>query len=289
MEDDALKIVRSALPRLSAREADVAAHVLADPQIVLDSTVAELSHAAGTSTATVARFCQSVGFAGYREFRVAIAATVSRSQAELVRFELDDSEIAPDDGIEEVIAKVRFQDVLAIEQTLGDVDREAVKKVIDALVAARRIEITGFGASGLTAADLNEKLRRIGYPSGYNADVHFALPSSANLGPGDALVAFSHSGRTSDTIGVLSAAAEAGAVTVAVTNAPDSSLATLADITIVTRARESKFRSGAMASRSAQHAVVDVIFIATAQHDMERTTRALRRTYDSVSGHRLPS
>lgn len=288
MEDDALKIVRGALPRLSAREGDVATRVLADPQVVLNSTVAELARDAGTSTATVARFCQSVGFDGYREFRVAIAATVSRSQAELVRFELDDSEIAPDDGIEEVIAKVRFQDILAVEQTLGDLDRDAVQKVVDALVTANRIEITGFGASGLTAADLNEKLRRIGYPSGYNSDVHFALPSGANLHPGDALVAFSHSGRTSDTIGVLSAAAEAGAVTIAVTNAPDSSLAALADITIATRARESKFRSGAMASRSAQHAVVDVIFISTAQHDMARTTLALRRTYDSVSEHRLP-
>ncbi len=288
MENDALKIVRAALPRLTAREGDVATRVLDDPQVVLSSTVAELARIAGTSTATVARFCQSVGFGSYRDFRVAIAATVSRSQAELVRFELDDTEIAPADGIEEIIAKVRFHEVLAVEQTLGELDRAAVEGVVEALVGARRIEITGFGASGLIAADLNEKLRRIGYPSGYNSDVHFALPSSANLEPGDVLVAFSHSGRTSDTIGVLSAAAAAGATTVAVTNAAESSLAELADITVVTRARESTFRSGAMASRSAQHAVVDVIFISTAQHDMERTTQALRRTYDSVNAHRLP-
>lgn len=271
---------------LSAQEAKVAGRILADPQLVLNSTAAELAEASGVSSATVARFCQSLGFSGYRQFRPAWAAALSREQAERDRFELDDEEFAPGDGIEEVISKIRFHEVLAVEQTLSRLDRKAVAAVVDALLGARRIEITGFGASGLIAADLNEKLRRIGFLASYSADVHFALPSASTLEPGDVLVAFSHSGRTVETRSVLDVAREAKATTVAVTNSEGSPLARTADITIVTHVRESRFRTGAMASRSAQHSVADVLFICTAQRDIDSTSLALRRTYDSVQSHR---
>lgn len=279
-------VVRQSIPRLPAQEAEIARKILVDPELVLDSTAAQVAAAAGTSSATVARFSQSLGFSGYRKFRVAWTAAVGRARAERDRFELDDEEFAWGDSVDEVIAKIRFQEVMALEQTLRGLDRAMVVTVVDAMLAARRIEITGFGASGLIAADLNEKLRRIGYLASYSSDIHFALPSASTLEHGDVLIAFSHSGQTVETCNVLEAARNARATTVAVTNDTGSPLALAADFTIVTHVRESRFRTGAMASRSAQHSVVDVLFICVAQRDSGRTSAALRRTYDSILAHR---
>ncbi|PFG20060.1 MurR/RpiR family transcriptional regulator [Serinibacter salmoneus] len=283
MQQDALELVRLSRDRLSAQEGKVAAVVLERPEALLDATAGDLAILCEVSPATVARFCQSVGFSGYREFRIAMAATVSRGQAELERFELDTDEIDPADGIEDVIAKVRFHEVSAIEQTLRSLDRDSLERAVASVVAARRIEIVGFGASGLTAQDLHQKLRRIGHSCAYSPDVHLALPSAAVLAPGDCVLAVSHSGRTGEVLSVLDVALEAGATAIAVTNDPDSPLAHRADIVLTTRATERRFRSGAMASRSAQHAVLDVLFIRTAQETFGESSELLRRTYEAVA------
>ncbi|MGH3586990.1 MAG: RpiR family transcriptional regulator, partial [Pseudonocardia sp.] len=56
-----------------------------------------------------------------------------------------------------------------------------------------------------------------------------------------------------------------------------------------TTARETQFRSGAMASRIAQLAVVDFLFVRVAQRRYDATTAALKVTYDAVQPHRLPT
>ncbi|NIH54949.1 DNA-binding MurR/RpiR family transcriptional regulator [Lysinibacter cavernae] len=200
--EDVLGTIKRSLATLSATERKVAESVLAEPGVVVENTVTELAERCGVSSATVARFCQTLGFSGYRQFRLEVATTLSREQAERNRFEIVDDEIDPSDGIEDVISKVLYHEVLAIEQTMRGLDRPSVEQASKALVHANRIEVCGFGASGITAHDLHQKLSRIGRPSSYSPDVHFVLPSASLLGKGDVLVAFSHSGATAETLSV---------------------------------------------------------------------------------------
>ena len=58
---------------------------------------------------------------------------------------------------------------------------------------------------------------------------------------------------------------------------------------LTTAARETTFRSGATASRIAQLAVVDCLFVAVAQRSYDRTMRALDDTYSAVHQRRYPS
>ena len=55
---------------------------------------------------------------------------------------------------------------------------------------------------------------------------------------------------------------------------------------LTTAARETTFRSGAMASRIAALTVVDCLFVAVAQRSYQQTLRALERTYTAVRGRR---
>ena len=104
---------------------------------------------------------------------------------------------------------------------------------------------------------------------------------------GDVAIGFSHTGETIDTIVSLAEARRRGATTVAVTNYPRASIAEVADHVVTTAARETTFRSGAMASRIAQLTVIDCIFVGVAQRTFGETRTALEATYTAVRGRTI--
>ncbi|MDN4613712.1 MurR/RpiR family transcriptional regulator [Leifsonia sp. F6_8S_P_1B] len=286
MRADVLGAVRQAVPKLSTTEARIAEVILANPERVVELTISELSAICGASEATIARFCQGIGYTGYRQFRLAVAAATSREEAERERFALTQSEIDPGDDAREVVAKIAYQEATAIESTAKSLDVEELDRVVAAIVAAPRIDVYGSGSSGLTAQDLQQKLSRIGLTAFCSPDSHLALASAALQRPGNVAIGISHSGETIETTHALSVAHAAGATTVAITNFPASTLTEVSDHVLTTQARESRFRSGAMVSRIAQLALVDFLFVRVAQQLSDRVTEALRLTYEAVSAQR---
>lgn len=288
MSDDVLATVRGALPSLNRAERLVAQTLLDAPDLVAAGTITDLVTRSGASQATIARLCKRLGYSGFRELRVALAAATSRERGLLERFELDEAEIGGGDSVEAVTSKVAFLESRAIQETAEQLDRRALTAAAGAIVQAGRVHIYGFGSSGLTAADLQQKLERVGINAGYWPDIHVALPSAALLGPGSVAVGISHSGATAETNELLRLAGSTGATTIAITNVAESPLAAAAALTLVTRARESRFRSGATASRMAQLAVIDMLFILVLQRLDVDPVQPLRATYEAVAKHRLP-
>lgn len=284
-ESSPLVRIRSLLPGLARAEQRVARVVLDSPSTVARRSITEVAEAAGTSETTVTRFCKAIGVGGYPELRIALAAETARSE---VRAERDlGGEIAPEDDLATVVSKVTFADARAVEETAGQVDVEVLQRVVDAIAAAGRVDVYGVSASAFVAADLQQKLHRIGRISFAWSDTHIMLTSAAVLGPGDVAVGISHTGATTDTVEALRTAREHGATTVAVTNYPTSPITDVADLVLTTAARETTFRSGAMASRIAQLTVIDCLFIGVAQRHIDRSMRALDDTRDAVGAHRL--
>lgn len=283
---DVLLRVRQSRDRLSASERRVADVVLADPEIVRTSTIMRLADVSEASQSTVARFCQSLGYPGYREFRLDVIAALSRDQAQRVSFDIAEGEIGPDDSIADTVAKIAFQEVQAIQDTAQMIDTDAVARAVDALRSARRIELYGAGASSLSAQDLFQKLSRIGKPVAVSVDVHLALVQAALLDDASVAVGVSFRGETRETLDFLATARRAGALAIGITNAAESSLDDVCDIVLHTSVRESRFRSGAMASRIAQLALIDMLFVLVLRQDFPLMTESLRRTYDAVSSRR---
>ncbi len=277
--------IRSLLPSLAPAERRVAERVLADPAAVAASTISALAQECSTSETTVIRFCRAVGFTGYPALRLGLAAERGRSERSRARDLTGD--IAADDDLDKVVATIAFADARAVEETAHQLDLDELHRVIDALVAAPRVDVYGVGASGFVALDLQQKLHRIGRVAFAWTDPHMALTSAALLGPGDVAVAISHSGSTRDILDALQVAQRSGATTVALTNYPRSTLATGADHVLTTAARETTFRSGATASRLAQLTVVDCVFVGVAQRTYETSQRALELTRDAVADRRV--
>ncbi len=275
--------LRALLPALAPAEQRVASAVLADPPGAAAQTITALARAVETSETTVLRFCRGVGFRGYREFRLALAAEVGRGEGRAAGgARVIGGDIGEHDPLEVVVEKIAFNDARAVEDTAAQLDVGALGRVVDALVAARRIDIYGIEASGFVAADLQHKLRRIGRTAYACTEAHAALTSAALLGEPDVAIGISHTGATADTLTALREARRRGALTVAVTNFPRSPLARAASELLTTATRETTFRSSATSSRIAQLTVIDCIFVGVAQRDYAGTLEALQRTYEAV-------
>jgi DNA-binding MurR/RpiR family transcriptional regulator len=275
--------VASVLPSLAPSEQRVGKVILSLPASAAHLTISELATMAETSETTVVRFVRSLGFSSYPELRIALAKEAGRATVTPVpRLSPD---ISPDDDLATVVAKVAAADAQAVAATLANLDIGILQQAVEAVAGARRVDIYGAAASAIVASDLQQKLHRIGLVAFAWSDPHLALPSAANLVAGDVAVAVSHSGTTVETVEALAEAKDAGATTVAITNYPRSPVASAASLLLQTTVSETAFRSGAMASRTAELAVVDCLFVGVAQRRYQETLEALARTRDSVRSH----
>jgi len=278
--------IRTFLPELAPAERRVADAILTAPGEAVEKTISEIAVQCRTSETTVVRFCRSVGFKGYPELRLALAGQLALTRAVLgTDIELA-ADITPDDPLKQVVGKLGYAERRAIEDTLDQLDLTVLDQVINAIGAARRIHVYGLGASGLAAQDLQEKLLRIDLMAYLVPDPHLALGTAALLGPADVALAVSHSGETADAVTFTGTAAERGATTVAITNSPRSPVAQVASLVLTTAVRETVLRSGAMASRIAQLAIVDCVYLGVLQRSYDRASVALAQTYNAV--HRRP-
>ena len=276
--------LRGLLPQLQPSTRRVAELVLHDPERAAGLTITQLAEEGRTSQSTIVRLCQEAGLDGYRQFRMELVAELGRSEGGPTAVAGD---IAEGDDLASVVAKIAFADARAVEDTARALSVPALEAVAEAVVRAGRTDVYGVGASGIVAADLQQKLHRIGQVAFSFTDAHLALTSAALLGPGDVAIGVSHSGMTIDTVDALSIARRNGATTVAITNAPRSRIAAEADHVLLTAARETTFRSGATASRLAQLTVVDCVFVAVAQRTYDASRHALEVTREAVRDRSL--
>lgn len=272
--------IEASAARFTPAARRIAAVIRENPAMVLDSTISELAAACHTSVASVVRFCRSLGLTGYAQLRMSLATELGRESAQYGVSLTLGAEIARSDTLQEMAGKIATLEMLAIDETVSNLDFVALERVVAALDAAQRILLFGIGASQFVAQDLHHKLFRVGRNAFFLADAHEAW-SAAVLSPvGTVAVGFSHSGETADTVRFLELARQSGALAVAVTSAPESPVARAANERLITHARESTLRAGAMVSRIAQLALVDCLFLGVARLRYEQTVDALQRTRD---------
>jgi DNA-binding MurR/RpiR family transcriptional regulator len=286
--DAVLVTLRGLLPTLVPSLRRVAERILDDPARAAAQTISELAAAAETSESTVLRLCHQVGVSGYRDLRVVLAAEAGREEARGTDIGQIGRDIGRHDRLDAILRTITTADQQALADTIRTLDRAALAEAVTLIARARRVNIYGVGASAVVALDLEQKLERIGAVAAARRDVHAALTSAALLGHRDVAIGISHTGATRDTVEALAEAGRHGAHTIGLTSVPRSPLADVADLLLVTAARETTFRSGAMASRIAALSVVDVLFVAIAQRRYDATIAALDATRQAVAIRRFP-
>ncbi|MEU7714326.1 MurR/RpiR family transcriptional regulator [Micromonospora chalcea] len=283
--DGVLARVRAGAGELTGALRRVAEHVLSDPEAAARATIVELAERSGTSPATITRFCRAMGFEGYADLRLGIAAETGRARSAGWTVDIG-REIQPGDPLSRVLDQIMAADTRAMHDTAALLDLAEVERAAVAIAGASRVNIFGASGSALVGEEMQFSLHRIGVAAWAWSDVHEGLASAALLGAGDVALGISHTGQTRETIELLAEAGSRGATTVALTGFPRSPLAELADIVLVTASQATTFRPDALSARHPQLVVLDLLYIAVAQRTHDRAHAAFRRTAQAVDGHK---
>lgn len=263
--------------------------VLADPSAIVDLSITELARRAGTSAATVTRFCRLVGNTGYVQFRVGLAADLGRDDAsESWRTDIG-SEFDPNDSPGELLRTLVGSQIRALEATAALVHLDDMTRLAKTIWSCPHLDIYGIGGSAEMAAELQNRLYRIGVNAHAWSEVHSGLASAAILSREAVAIAISNSGRTSETIEMLELAATSGAVTVAITSDADSPLGRVADVCVVNATPKRNLQPDDMAAKHAQLLVLDLLYLLVAQQDHATSAARLAASRLAVLQHRRPA
>jgi DNA-binding MurR/RpiR family transcriptional regulator len=274
--------VRAHLPTLQPSDARVARVFVDQPNVVIYRSASEVGEMAGTSSATVVRCAQKLGFKGFHDLKLALAQ-------ELAVFESGSVE-APESTVDPrlaVLAQVTRAGAETVRDAGAMVDPAAFEAVVASLGLARQVLFVGVGTSAPLCQDAAYRFLAIGVPATAPHDIHVQHVNARLLGPEDVCVIVSHTGSTRESLEVAQAARDAGATTVAITSFARSALTELVDHVIVAGARELSFRLEAMASRLAHLALLDALLVAVAAGNEERARAALLTYTDVLGEHRL--
>ena len=239
-----------------------------------------MAEQAETSTATVVRLYQRVGYDHFSDFWIDLALSTRGARPDGLTAMA--GRLSPGDSLSDVVTSLCATEQLSLADTADSLDLDDLARAVDLVAHAASVDLFGVGASAVVTADLHMKLTRIGLSSLRSEATHEALTAIAAAPSGTVAVAISHSGETNAVVDYARVAAASGARVVAVTNFAASSLAAQADVVLTTAAREVPFRAGALSSRIAQLLLVDCLFIGVALATYERSMAALRRTYGVI-------
>jgi DNA-binding MurR/RpiR family transcriptional regulator len=272
--------IKSAIDSFKPSERAVAEFVLENPEQVMQMSISEASQDIGVGESTIIRFCRTLGYKGYQDFKLRLAQDL----VEPVHYIHEN--VSFDDSTNDLAKKVFQTNLKAVEDTMKVLDPEMIEIAARFLARTRRIDIYGVGYSSFTAHDAKFKLARLGLIVDAFGDGHLQAMAAVSLMKGDVAIGISHSGSTRDVVDALTSARKAGATTVAITNFSPSPLTKAADVVLLTAAPESAFGGEVLTSRIAQLCVVDVLSATVAITLGEKCLVLIEKTSEAVKKKR---
>ncbi|WP_438395456.1 MurR/RpiR family transcriptional regulator [Caballeronia sp. DA-9] len=254
-----LSQVEAMREQLRPSERKLADYVIDAPREVVDLAMTDFARRAGVSQPTIARFCQALGFSGFREFKIRLAQSIASDVPAPSVFR----DVRADEPAAGVAAKVLDRTIGALLQVRNSLSSDSVATAISLLADARRIEFYGAGGSGIAALDIQHKFFRLGVPSVAYSDPHTYTTSAALLSAGDVVVVISNTGRTRDILDAVKSALAGNAKVIAITHG-NSPLARMASVSLFANVDEDTDIFSPMTSRISHLAIGDILAVGVA-------------------------
>ncbi|HYG58791.1 MAG TPA: MurR/RpiR family transcriptional regulator [Symbiobacteriaceae bacterium] len=266
---------------LSDKEQGVANFLLEDPKEFISLSISALAARCGVSETVIIRLYRKLGYEGFHQFKIDIAQSLTEAAPDTL------GDLRTGDDMETIKRKVFAITRQALEESLPSVDSEQLVRVRDILLQAKRVVIIAFGGSAPVGLDLAHKLLKQGIIATLQTDSHMQLMSAAVMGPGDVLVAITHSGNSRDIVEALETAKQRKVATVVITGFPHSPAANAAEIALFSTCRETKYQTDALTSRIVQLAVIDALYVAMTFAHKEQATAAIHDTSVAAARKKL--
>lgn len=257
----------------SRNEKRIADFILNNPDIVKSTSSEALAQQINVSQSAIIKFSQKLGASKFSEFKLAISEELIRKESDNTVNLHDD--ITDKDDLSVIAEKLFLEKQQALKESLSLNPSSKIAEVISYLLEAKRIQLMGIGNSALVAKDLFYKLSKIGLTAFTEIDTHAQLAISQSLTKQDLLFIISFSGTHREILLAAENAKSKGVPIIALTALTPNPLHALTDQLLFSVADESEFRSSSIASRTAQHAITDLLFMGLVQQKERANTLIL--------------
>lgn len=280
-EGDLLTRLRRASAHLSPGHQRIAAYVAGNPHDAAFESAARIAARCGVSESSVVRFAAAVGYDGFPALSQALQAIVKGHLSLPERMHHRPRELAADAPADELLRDALDLAAANVGAAARTLDVAAFEATLAALLDARTVYAVGLRGSAHLAALAAVLLGKAG------ADARALTCGDVTLfddlrsvGPGDAVAAFSFARYTRRAVEALRLARERGATTIAVTDAPLTPAASVAEHVLVVPVASHAFNHSYVAAV----ALIDALVLGW-------TTRAEARTLASLEAFErvLPS
>jgi DNA-binding MurR/RpiR family transcriptional regulator len=190
----------------------------------------ELARKGNTSSSTVVRFAQSLGFSGYPDLQ--------RAARDEHRLKVPARPVVHEDQLlflveEDFLTRALRTDVLSLEETLAKNELDAFNRSVDLLAGAGRLVAVGLDEASVLAMHAAYLFELLGIPSwSVTRPSEAAIARLEQVGPTDAVLAVGFRRAHPFTVGFLNQAGSQGVPTLALTDNSLSEIAGKASVTL---------------------------------------------------------
>ncbi len=266
----------SALPGLAQSDKKLADYLLLQPDTARHLSSQQLVNEAGVSQSSVVKFAQKLGYKGFPALKLALSEALA-SQPESPSVPIH-NQIRGDDPLRLVGEKLIKENTAAMYATLNVNSEEKLHECVAMLRSARRIILTGIGASGLVAQNFAWKLMKIGFNAAAVRDMHALLATVQASSPDDLLLAISYTGVRRELNLAADEMLRVGGKVLAITGFTPNALQQRASHCLYTIAEEQATNSASISACHAQGMLTDLLFIALIQQDLELAPERIRHS-----------
>lgn len=268
--------IRQRYPGLAQSDKRLADFLLDKPDLARHLSSQQLAVEASVSQSSVVKFAQKMGFKGFPALKLALSEALASSPTP--HSVPVHNQIRGDDPLRLVGEKLIKDNLAAMHASLDVNSEDKLLESVSLLRDARRIVLTGIGASGLVARNFGWKLMKIGLNAAVEQDMHALLATVQAMAPEDVLLAISYSGERREINLAADETLRVGGKILAITGFNPNALQQRATHCLYTIAEEQATRSAAISSTSAQMMLTDLLFMGLVQQDLEHAPERIRHS-----------
>jgi DNA-binding MurR/RpiR family transcriptional regulator len=246
--------LKTLYPQMTDAEKKIADYILGHPEEIYKLNIHDLAKINDVSFPTVFRFAKTLGFEGFKEFKVELIKDMAVGMSMFV----DNPDYS---STESITRNVFEQDINNLKETLDLIDYEDLEKAVDIIVKAKRILFFAVSSSLSVAFDAYNKFLRAGITCYYVSDSYSQRIYSTQCAGSDAAIGISFSGESTEVVECLKNAKDKNAKTICVTTFMKSSITKFADVSLLTVPVKYQYQKIDIPSRMSQHALLDALYL----------------------------
>lgn len=270
-----LSKIRHAYSGLNHNQKKIADFILDKPFDVIQMSIQELAIQTGSSPSTIVRFAKKVCYDGYPKLKLELALEVNNKKPEL----LDDS-LNLDGSFYELIQQENNAYINSINKTFELINHKTLEQVVDGILAANKVFITGMGHEAMLCNDLMLKLNRININAIHFYDAHSQLIYSAHIGQNDIVIAINYSGKTKEIIDIVRLTKKNGAKIITITHNADSELCQFSDYFLPIPVERNLIRALSLSSRNGSTIMAELVYLGVVKKTYHESHKYLTETQE---------